>query len=316
MSVALKGLPFFSLVRLSAIVFLVSLRSVDVYTYANFYYAVLCSHFLWSFYYSRRQLASLPKRTELLGWTASGIAFAVFTVWSFFPPMVLYFAIHHAFSEGYMVSQTYPDAKSEKSNKFLLVSRIYLTVAGYLLLLRSEKPLDLFPIVGLQVFFALACACFALALLVSNKGLAKKGLLDTGLFEIIGIVSVFIFSGRLYFIDIVFYHLLVWVILPLKKEGNNNKGKFSNYMVQTAVSAAGFLLITPMSGLFPAITYEHLSRVTTGIGYWHITLTFFISRYNPQFLVKRFFAPKGTPYRTLPFRLPKPILNWRRSSDG
>lgn len=287
----------FTLIRIASALCVLTLRSQLPRAYLSLFFAVLFGHYALALWYSQRRLRQLLSPSAAPLGQLSLLLGCVLIPLLDLPSLVVYFGLHHALTEGYMVATRRGGGAPEDVDEGrLLVSRVALTFAGYCLLLWRDRSFMELP---LQGWAAIAAACFVAFLVCLARVLARRRLrgadaLDLLAFEVVGLALA---AGTRWlpvtFHDVVFYHLLVWTVLPLRRLSSG--AARAKFVAQVAVVTALFYCLMPAAGLVPALTLHWWLRQSQLWGYFHITTSFAIAGFNPAWVTRWFFPAPSLP---------------------
>lgn len=280
----------FALIRIIAIVSVILLKTQVRHVYMPIFIGVLFSHYALSIWYSRRRLRPVvkmqvpPLAIGLL--VIVSVALPIVAI----PSLVLYFGFHHALTEGYMLAgRRGGPIVLDRAARHLLVARMVLTGAVYALVLCRDHAFWRIPYQGWIAVMAVAFVAFLVALARARAGLERAELADLIAFETIGAAaSLLTVVTPVIFWDVVFYHLIVWILLPLRQlPGAAAKLRF---LAQTFAACAAFFCLTPAVNLFPSLNSRFWATQSEVWGYFHVTMSFAASAFNPRW-ISRWFAP-------------------------
>ncbi len=272
-------------IRVLAILAVIGLKArCPIALYLSAYFAILFAHYLLSFWYAGGRVrrlyhdASHYKSLFLLAVIILG------AVRSFFPPLVICFAFHHAFTEGYMA-----DSILQGKRTALVAVRILLNLWIFGLLLWDVEPLfQIFPkafwISGSLFFFAELLA----GLKVARPCLPPRQALDLLFFEAAGLLGGLFLPRPVQFYDVVFYHVCVWILLPLHDLGSRGLRPAMVFAGQSAGLAVILFLMTPYSRLIPQRGFAVWKYQSEVWGYIHILASLALSGYNPDWIRRLF----------------------------
>lgn len=280
----------FTLIRVAAALAVLVLRCSAPRAYPSLFLAVLFGHYALSLWYSRRRV------DQLLSARTPPLSLALLALGAALLPMaggaalVVYFGLHHALTESYMVATRRggPAALAPEERR-LLASRVALTLSGYGLLLRHQAP---FARVAPEILIALLLAS-ALAFIVCLRGAARlprSAAADVAAFEAVGVALAL--TGLwlpVTFRDAIFYHLIVWMMVPLRQLAST--AARLTFLAQTAVISALLFTLMPYLGWFRHLTLSFWIGQSEFWGYFHITTSFALSGFNPRW-ISRWFAQR------------------------
>jgi len=275
---------------LSVVVTLCLVMTVSNY---NYWLALLIglgfTHYALSIYYASSKIRELGFSSEFtiplisLAGLCSLVYFLKF-------PLEVYFGLHHAFNEAYLKRRGSPN---QTAHSELLASRrclLHLTV--YFFILRGDSHLTQIPqwlIWGFVVFAGLAYG-LKVRELARDKAAAflwSDHSIELGLMVVL-LLSLFF---KITFFQIVFYHFVLWMLLPLPMMKQKGRASLEQYLLLTA---AGLLLYYGGLIVFAPTQFSvALAFVLSQFYLWsyiHITTSFALSSSHPLWIV-RLFAP-------------------------
>lgn len=233
----------FALTRAIAILSVVVIKTQLPRAYTSIFIGVLFSHYALSIWYSRRklkQVVTMQVPALAIGFlVTASILLPIVAV----PSLVLYFGFHHALNEGYMlVGRRRGPIVLDRPARHLLVARMVLAGAVYALVLCRDHTFWQIPYQGWMAITGIAFLVFLGLLVRARAGLKRAEIADVIAFEAIGAgVALITLVAPIIFWDVVFYHLIVWILLPLRQlPGAAAKLKF---VAQTAAASAVFFCL-------------------------------------------------------------------------
>src|SRR5207253_2063628 len=135
----------------------------------------------------------------------------------------------------------------------LLASRVALAFAGYGFLICREEPFARIPYRALAALVPVCFAAFLVCLWPVARRLRRGELVDLIAFETVGAAaSAITLFVPILFLDLVFYHLFVWILLPLRQLRSTLARL--RFLAETAVVSGLLFCFTPWLGWFPALT--------------------------------------------------------------
>lgn len=248
------------------------------------------AHYFMALWYSRNHWKNIFRSTRVL-LASTGVLLAGALLYQFHFPIVIYFAIHHAFNEVYMMERTV-DGFRRPSWKVFRASAVAFHLFAYGMILHQQAVLAQLPI-------AFYCAGLALSLVAYLYGLSRvvheldrKTLIDFALFDagillLAGLSMIYRFS----FAQVILYHFLYWTFYPLGKMMNGPRQGLWQYGALTMVAIAFFYALSPMSFLESAMSVKEFTHQFVMWGYVHITVSFILSTTQPAWINRFFRAP-------------------------
>ena len=285
-AIAKVGAPWFTCLRILSVCIVVHLRTfLEPNTYAYLFFAILFGHYLLAFVYAQDRVRHLVKtpRTYLPSIIFVGACIGMQFL-DYNPLVVIYFGIHHAFSENYMTLH------KDLHKRQIIINKVALNFALYTLLMRRDL-LIAEELVQHIIFVTILLALMQIKSLYDIKrDNPKSNLQDCFLFEGAGIFFTLIFFNvDVNFEDIILYHLILWSIYPLfTPKLRQHTPARQRYLITTIVVTLGFLALTPIHDYFSFLTMDEWIDQSYYWAYWHITTSFMLSRMNPLWLRKLF----------------------------
>ncbi len=281
----------FALIRATAILSVILLKTQLPRAYMSVFIGVLFGHYVLSIWYSRRRLK--PVVTMQVPALAIGllVAASIFLPIVAVPSLVLYFGFHHLLNEGYMLATRRRGSIAlDRPARHLLIARMVLAGAVYALALCRERVFWRIPYQGWMAITGVVFVVFLVFLVRARAGLKRAEIADLIAFEAIGGgAALFTLFTPVIFWDVVFYHLIVWILLPLRQlPGTAGKLKF---LAQTAAACTVFFCLTPVVNLFPSLDSSFWVPQSQLWGYFHVTMSFAASSFNPRW-ISRWFVPR------------------------
>lgn len=291
----------FTLIRIASVASILGLRwLVDPWSYFSLFVAVLFGHYVLAGWYGRRRVKPVVTGQISFLVLAGFIALVVLPPVLMLPPFLLlpplalyvYFGSHHALTEGYMVVGRKAGSLDPAQTR-LLISRVVLAFVGFCtIMIRDPRVTSVVEIPFVMAFgvLGLSFVAFVICLVPVAKSLERNALLDVIGFEVAGVAtSCIVLFTEVHFFDAAFYHLFVWIYLPLYQlRDTKQRVKFVG---QTAAVSAFFLVFTPLIGVFSALTYEFWVLQCFLWSYVHISSSFAFSGFNPKWIA-RLFTPR------------------------
>lgn len=206
------------------------------------------------------------------------IALFVFS-WLKVLPMVLFFGVHHLFSELY-TEEKIQDSKIDFKNLILILFH-----GSFYCLFAKNEPIFSFipPKYYYWIFFIIAPYYLYLTTQNNQKNLKKYSTFS--IYIAIAVIS-FYFPLKAYYI--IFYHFIFWFFYPTSNLLNKSKYDFVKYLIIMVVTILIVYFIYQTYLLDINNAFYHLYV----LGYLHITLSFFLSKLNPQIFIKYLLGQK------------------------
>ena len=257
-------------------------------TYFSIYWSILFTHYLlaaFGVFKMRRQFSSKSNWFAGVGLLVLGIPAMHWLV----PPILIYFAFHHALNETYTFNRRHNDFSTGWP---LDISRFFFSLFAYAFLLRKRWILaDVDERIWLALFVASAVSV-AVCIYRKWRQQASRSIFDLAAFELIGLALVVSLSGyKLKFEDLVFYHILFWVfysvrwdqLLARKKSQPLRWGTIPRFSALTLTFLIPLMIFpfTPAGGLIGAMDFKFWMYWATALGHLHISASMFFSNMRP-----------------------------------
>ncbi len=282
------AIPLNFLIRVIGIFSIIGLtRYFSEISFISLFVSFSLGHYALGYLYSKKQILTAIRRPETYGVTLLILLTCLLTVHYRFPDIVLYFGLHCVLTEVYWLNKTYT------AQSCLTVSRFLLNFSVYLFILRQEKVPSMVP--GSFWAFGLVLSIFYFIITLKRNLPSlkhyKNETLDICLFEAAGMIPVILsLFFRIRFGDVIFYHVIMWIFIPLTQTPRMNLRDIFRYGFLTACITGGFLLLTPLGGNCFRIPILKLNTAVILWGYVHITSSLMLSSFNPQWIL-RWFSP-------------------------
>lgn len=300
------ALPVHFLLRLTSllIVVLIVSRSPNTRTWTNIVYGLALAHYLLALLYSRRQIVETLRRpygaVPLLSIAILGIGLYLGQF-----SLLIYFALHHAFNEAFMIRDAAP--ADDPDVKALRGSAVLVHILLYLFILRRQAAFSfgagstMYALISGYIttkylaFYAIGAAltvsyaAFFYYLYRVRRFLTARTFVENCGMELVGLFLVAVsFSVSFSYLHVVLYHVVFWSLYPIPKLWSAGAAKTAGYLILTAAAAAVFLALSPI-GLFT-------SRAAAGVfqrqfilwTYVHITSSLLLSNAHPEWIVNLF----------------------------
>lgn len=286
-------MPSYLILRLISFVIAIFLPAVlsTKFPFAIVGVPLTISHYLLSLPYSRNQLSRVMKgrKTALIFWALVPLTLAIGLVRIPYSLFAM-FAVHHVFNEVYMVHENSLSQLWHRTRALRVSSLIY----NFFVYFTAFRPdaighSQLYETIAFSGVFASGCF-FAFQLYRLRGLLTRNQMTQTCLYELLGlgfvVLSVFY---SLPFQNVVFYHVVFWLLYPcLKMQKNRQTNAIFTYIALNFAITASIILFSPVSG-FPIhfSTNQILTAFTYG-SIWHILATFMLSSAQPAWITRLF----------------------------
>jgi hypothetical protein len=265
----------FNISRFLAIALLILVRSViNPLHFLVLVSIIALSHYFVAFFYSWNSLKKTYVFNPVLTILCIAIALAI-GHYSFIS-IAIYFGIHHVLSEYYM----------NKDTNALSIPRTLILALTYVFYIKRLVFMNT-PILYLVFIIAFASYWLCILYFTYKKKISK----DFFITEILGLILfiTFYFNKKYGFVEIVGYHFFVWLFLPYIQFPNINLKR--RYVIETAMTFGLFIVAAVFFHHYirPDI-YTLAMRGLNLMSYWgffHITLSFIVSKQNPSFILRQ-----------------------------
>ncbi len=251
---------------------------------------VIClsfGHIILALYYSWSRVTRIYAERKEIGWPILAVLVAVLVTMIFdWPSILFYFWLHHTFNEYYFQNKHLPFAQKTPlliTGRYVLETAIYFSIArqDFWNLLQVN-----FSEVWLTSSFFLAVLFFAWTCFRTRKEVPSseiKGLWSVAAVGIaFSLFSLFIYPGTQD--HIILYHFTLWSLYPIGKMRKMGGRAVRNYVFQTIVLTAIIVPFTPLMFNIGKFTNEQLSFLIRMMGFFHISTSYALSEYHPQFI--------------------------------
>jgi hypothetical protein len=297
-------MPIYLLLRLVSILGVVlAVKIAPPLVWLTIVYIFGFTHYIMGAIYSRRQVREAYGQPLSLIPLLALIVFGT-GLYSLRFPLLIYFGLHHAFNEAYVLKETTPS--DEPAVSALRSSAFMLHLFLYFVLLRRPQSMGimeaniasliirraghgLFNEELLWTGLVLSYGFFFYYLWQIKSSLRFKTLIDNCSFEILGLVAVAVsYYVNFKFLEVVFYHFVFWTLYPMVKMRAPRGHAIAAYLGLTAVFTGVFVLLSPLGGTiygFSLVTYQWQFTIWS---YIHITASLMLSNANPAWIVGLF----------------------------
>ena len=282
-------MPLHSLFRIASIlaVVLIWVQWTDSVVWRSFVYSLSLGHVFMALVYSKKQITQVMDSpySLLKVFGSLVVSFAMYlTGFS----LGAYFAIHHAFSEVYLLDRV-TGPKDRVEVKALRTSALVLNFLMYFFILRHLHYLLSRSAPFLFIALILSYTAFFYCLNRVRTSLSLAEFIDNCTFEIMGLgliaASLFV---KITFLQIICYHFLFWMVFPLPKIINQGRRELVRYVGLTALITGGLLLFSPIGLVelhFSELFFQNQFLLWS---YVHITTSFVLSDAQPKWITHGF----------------------------
>lgn len=268
---------------LTGILFVIIILSSNL-LWRSFFAALLYAHYLLSFKYSFKQLQKVLSYNRGKLFIILTVLASLFIHFNLKVFIIFYFALHFSLSEIYL-KEYLESSKVDTFPKESFLYYISLYLWAFLPSIYSQAHVHI-------ISEEYALVVIGVVLLISAFFHFKKNLKENLgadiLFILFATISFFL---KVSFEVGIFYHLILWIVLPYSKYKGSERSKA--FIKENIYVTLFFLLISPLCiyGLskFPYLddTYGYFDTFRNTAYFWgyiHITLSFVLSDLNPPWL--------------------------------
>ena len=290
-------MPLHSGLRLSAVFLTLAaaLLTLKHYTFwLTFVYGFGLCHYFLSYVYSSRQIRQiLHDPSSWLPFSATILLGASLYFGKF--PLLIYFGVHHAFNEVYLLDRTLP-TETRGRIRSLRTAGVFLNAFAYLFILRGRAEMQGIPHSFLLAGLLISSVCFAWVLYRSSGLLNKDEMIDNCFLEIcyLPLIAASFFI-KLTLTHFVCYHILFWAIYPVPKFSRSGANSLRLYLAATFLALLPIYLFSPYGIVrypLPGSFFDHQFYFWS---YVHITTSFALSSAHPAWIARWFRFPAAQP---------------------
>lgn len=208
-------------------------------------------------------------------------------------PLAIFFAVHHLFNEAYLKAKIFPEIERAAGSPPAAFLLSLLHGSAYFLLVFSQA---MSPWLAIALVVVLLWSLAAYLVRVRPLLQARQPLKALNLvgFECLSVALVPVsFFYQFDFKLIVFYHFVIWGLLPLQHQLAT--GRIRQALSYVAISVAVFVpfyLVSPLGPPAYQVMYMHYAEQFFFWSYFHITISFALSRAHPGW-INHWFAPRS-----------------------
>ena len=258
--------------------------------FETFVYAMAFSHYFMALLYSRKQIRAVQANRSaypaVLGLLilGSSVYFGKFS-------LVVYFGIHHAFNESYLLNGV-TKAWQRPEIRALRPAAAAAGFFSYLFLLRDHAELGSVPGAVFLAGAAASYAVFAFLFIKAFPFMSPKERIDNCAAELIlPVLTAISLSVTVRFLYIVAYHFVFWALRPVPKMLRAGGPELPRYLGLTLALLAGSYLVSPLGVVRYPMQGSYFFEQFTMWSYLHITISFALSDLHPDWIV-RLFRPR------------------------
>ena len=257
-------------------------------------------HFILALVYSQKYIKTAFQHTQNYPAAIAFLSLGALSIYYRYPALSFYFPLHHVLSETYSAHNSIRGNLKKPLNLNLFVSsRFFLNLFAYCILLMRNNPYDYlntFPLIIYVVGFFISCYIFFSILFRMRLNLKKTMQMDHVVFEltmIFFVVASLFFRFNIHLNDIIFYHIVTWVFLPIKGMKKSGFGSVRKFLFWYVVLILLTLSFTPLAKTAWGLSPQMLGAQFILLTYIHIITSFALSRANPRWLIRMFkFIPE------------------------
>lgn len=289
----MNAMPLHSMIRLAAIlitsVFVVATNRNET-AWLSMVYILGFGHYFMSLLYSKKQVKQVLER-PYSRWSLVGLFLLGFFTYRYQFPLVIYFGIHHAFNEVYLLNRTIRPQVQDQI-KALRTAGVLLNFLVYLFLLRGYPELQLMNAKIILFFVSFSYVFFFYILFKLRTDLKVLELIDNCALEVLSIfflIGSFFFSIR--FTDIVCFHFFFWMLYPVPKLIRTERLALYRYLGLTILTLVPAFLLSPYGLVSYGLQGSFFQNQFILWSFIHITVSFALSDSHPAWIT-RWFKPR------------------------
>lgn len=280
-------MPLHSMIRIFSLLFTVwfAWQVPDQITLWSIVWCLGFGHYFIGLWYSRRLVRQVSQDSQTLYPFIVVLAMGTILFFARFS-LTIYFAIHHAFNEVYMLNRT---MKNKVDLTGLRTSGVFLHLFLYAVLLRYTPTLMLIDPNILFVGLGISYLAFFFFLFRLRNQLSREELINNSCMEILGLALIPLADyASLSIFHIAFYHFVSWCLIPLQMIARQGKKSVFNYLGVTLLVTGGIFFLTPIGLDSLAFSKEFMGFQFVLWSFIHITISFGLSKAHPQWITKWF----------------------------
>ena len=256
----------------------------------TFVYVLAFGHYVIAFLFSKKQLLEAAGKPQgLIKFTAL-LALGALAYFRQQFPLILYFGIHHAFNEAYLLDRV-TKAREEKDVRALRPAASALNFMVYLFLLRHHPDLQFIPVLWMTVGIGVCYGVFGYRFWKASRMMSGPERIDNSAAEFVLIFFLLLSLHTTFkFLYIVAYHFVYWVLRPLPKLFEEGRADVYRYGALTACLFGIAYLASPLGLVAYPMRGSFFFNQFIFLSYLHITLSFALSDFHPRAIVN-FFRP-------------------------
>ncbi len=258
-------------------------------------YSIAFGHYLIALWYSKKRILRITSQPAsypallliaLVGYLAYANTFS----------LVIYFAVHHAFNESYILNFSNGTSASRESGDLnnLRLSAVFFNFFVFLATLRNHPDLYFLNSAFLIVGVISTSIPFLFFLSRLKNVFTRAEMVRACAFEMMGLVILAVsFYTPITFIQVVCYHVVSWVFFPLYRMIKAAPGKITEYALLTAGVTFIFILLSPLGVRRYELNDSFFKQQFFLWSYLHITFSFVFSDAQPEWITRWFNPEKG-----------------------
>ena len=263
--------------------------------YSSLFLGFLFCHYLLSAIYSKHQIINLASQQRTLFPLFVLLSLTAATLYIGWPKVPYLIVLHIALSEVYMLGPQYLKKWSDPTIKKINIFRFLTALAIALILTRGETS---FNWIQTQWVIAIGIASLLCSLWILYR---QKAPIDFISYELLGATfatSSLLTNWQIAVPDLVFYHILTWLWLPMTLYIRQSKKKeLRRFFLWNILLTSVFLMIgTSFFG--EQLQWIDLKSHIPLFATLHILSSIALSRLNPMVIRKQFYSSHSLELRT------------------
>jgi hypothetical protein len=245
------------------------------------------THYFVSLWYGRHHAIAALKNSRGLSMSVALLA-AGYALYHIKFPLVIYFAVHHAFNEVYLLDRTVAGLRS-RPWAIYRVSAVSMHFFIFCAILHRNASFAQLPVwvywtgIGLSLIGYLY-GLSRVAPLADQKVLPSVILFDSLAVLLAGLALIW----RITFLQVLCYHFFYWTFFPIRKMISGPRFNLAGYAALTLGSLLVFYVLSPFGHFRSPEAIKVFSEQFILWGYVHITLSFAMSLAQPSWINQMF----------------------------
>ena len=250
----------------------------------HLFFVVTVTHYIVSLAYSGGPARRLLDRRTLWPRAALILAVTAWTAYSRVPDMTRYFGLHFILTEAYLLPvarQSLPRPRWALACRYTLALCLYFSFVG------PHPVINPFSKQGLAVGYVVALGFFMAWLWASRGEIPRRAFAEFVVTDLLGLglIGLAQLNRGDWRLPILF-HVLAWLFIPLPSLARRGRAALARYTALNLGCLAILTALTPLGGGWLGIPYPRLREGLVIGAYVHIGLSFLLSSYNPERLVR------------------------------